>query len=721
MDRRKGKGSTVSNVLAAARAEVGDEGGSDDGEDFHPFRQSGSSYRPSLQHPSRPFTPREPVRGLGASDIPRPSTAFSLEPSLFEMTAPLRPISRPERPLGLPLGRKTVSSSSSSSDSTSDSATQKNERPRSVEADRWIALKEALRGVPPDHTHKDAYFHWASVVQKTAYLGLSDEQMSRVSSFISKQFTKEIEPRTSLKLAHFLLRIGVSGSTQLSTVKVIYKLSKESSNDELFTDEKIIPSLFAVIELECKENTDNALFAAGAVKNVSSNAKNQNTLIEMGAVERIMDILMNIPNRGRGVPTMIQLTALLRSLASGTKKGRMLFARKDIIESFVTVMTTSAPHVDVATNCCRVLAKITHDKQTRDLLLEENVGLYDAVLRVMKLHPKNVTLMVRAGYSLGNLTTWSRVGRTLFLSAMEDNSLNYLLDQIVQRCDAFVAEAYRLDHQELEELLPDEEGKSIIQLEHSEVIDALTKLVRVLANLAIESEALKRICVDERVETLIRCLGFLSGRFTSRCVHWVEEEELLLNIIHCVSNISYDRTPENIVRRQASMLVNRLAPGLLRGDFEMMEASLTLLGNLSQEEAGKDAVVAERVDEIVSLLLDHSEEAIVLGSMGILVNVVTRADVRRGMEMREESTVLKLIEASRAFPDTKLVALQCIHNISLPIREVDESMGENHFYSFSEIEYDEALHFAHENVHTGDDGIAIVARRLVDAMSMMKA
>ena len=99
------------------------------------------------------------------------------------------------------------------------------------------------------------------------------------------------------KTSH-VIALATDPSTLKNVVKVLFRLSKDSANDGLFQREGlIVPMLDAIDpgEHDMHDNTHLAtnglVYAAGTLKNISVDAKNQTVLIDAGVLAVLMRLL----------------------------------------------------------------------------------------------------------------------------------------------------------------------------------------------------------------------------------------------------------------------------------------------------------------------------------------------------------------------------------------------------------------------------------------------
>jgi len=103
-----------------------------------------------------------------------------------------------------------------------------------------------------------------------------------------------------------------------------------------------------------------------------------------------------------------------------------------------------------------------------------------------------------------------------------------------------------------------------------------------------------------------------------------ESEELVLNVVAAVTNLSYYDVPSNLLFQEDNkQLLCRLFRPLLLESYndEALIETARALGNLSRHEGVGQCMAGLRLDEILVILLDHEERSLVYFVCGILVNL----------------------------------------------------------------------------------------------------
>ena len=164
--------------------------------------------------------------------------------------------------------------------------------------------------------------------------------------------------------------------------------------------------------------------------------------------------------------------------------------------------------------------------------------------------------------------------------------------------------------------------------EPAERVDVLVKLIRLLAHLAISPAIGERIATHGHSLALLRVLQ----TFTMEGA-----EELQLNTISAVTNLSYYLVEGSVLLAEHEALCKALIPVLVFPNTEGMIEAARALGNLSRMQDARATICRVRVHEALLLLLDHTSSQVAEGACGALINLAADAHTRE-----------KLLEAGAA-------------------------------------------------------------------------
>jgi len=434
--------------------------------------------RASLAEPSRPFTPAEPSRHLFRPSAStetsyassRPSSAFKIGASNFVVGgagASLRPSA---------VGDAEVLSLSA------DGA----EAPQQpVEQQHWWEdveeqLHELRPGAPADSICAACDALWELLKPPNGAAGppnaapIAAAEVSRRQKRVVATVGALMERKESsvlLRLCRLILvAAGDNASPQAGACKLAFKLSKAVSkdglglNDHAFRELGLLPLLLALVQgapyqqapkagatsggewkpSALSAGVESALYAAGALKNVSADAANQRVLLQLGAVGTFASVLRAqmaalgpsvaaaVPTTPRGssaaavggggdgaavrpVHLLVQVSATLRNLAvSGSS--RKQFVSTGCVEELCGLLARTPQHAELAMNVCRVLAKLSLHEDVRRRM-DADPRAVEGLLRVLQLHHADRPLLIRACFILGNLSANNERNREMMAAA----------------------------------------------------------------------------------------------------------------------------------------------------------------------------------------------------------------------------------------------------------------------------------------------------------------
>jgi len=149
-----------------------------------------------------------------------------------------------------------------------------------------------------------------------------------------------------------------------------------------------------------------------------------------------------------------------------------------------------------------------------------------------------------------------------------------------------------------------------------EIEEVLVKLVRLVANIAISPSVGATIAASSAaVDPLLDILG--SKRIG-------DSEELVLNVVAAITNLLYYDVPSSLLFSDDNkkLLCRLFRPLLLESyNVEALIETARALGNLSRHEDARRCMAEIRLDEILTILLDHDERDLVYYVCGALVNL----------------------------------------------------------------------------------------------------
>eukprot|EP01043_Picozoa_sp_COSAG02_P007875 COSAG02_NODE_243_length_27457_cov_16.852328_14_plen_757_part_00 len=474
-----------------------------------------------------------------------------------------------------------------------------------------------------------------------------------------------------LAIGRVLLQaISRRGSGLQSTCRMLFKLSKTEKNDELFNAAHIIEPLISLVIREAAEIGGDAaaaaapptrsgkrvvtacdvlVYAIGTLKNISNQSQeNQQRLGQQGVFAAMSEVLTAsatdasiavapgspAPSAARGnawtdrqAQVLVQATATLRNMAVLSAHRRQ-FVTFEMVQRLCTILRTegAAEHVELMLNISRILSKLTLHEECRVPMYTKPT--VQALLRLLREHETNHALVLRTSFILGNLTTTQDECRNFVLEtpgAVEQ--LLSLLGQLVDSSCSGPREPPPVVSASSDG--GDVAGKGRMA-QSSEVDATLVKLIRLVANLAINEELGMMISQDPSAMLLCRVI---------EAKPVAQHEELVLNAVSAITNLSFYQQPLNSVLNH-ELIATLLVPLLLHENHEAKVESARCYGNLSRYPEIRRLMKSKRVDEMLCILLDHPQQSVLTAVCGVLMNIAADDAFRRNL--REMHAAQKL-------------------------------------------------------------------------------
>jgi hypothetical protein len=397
--------------------------------------------------------------------------------------------------------------------------------------------------------------------------------------------------------------ISKRGPGLLSTCRMLFKLSKNERNDAAFHDAHIIEPLISLVIREAAQmGTDTAaavpkgkkravtsfdvlVYSIGTLKNISQQSQtNQKRMSQQGvfaamaevlssAVREQLDTVRVDPQRprytDRQAQVLVQATATLRNMAV-ISAHRKQFVTFEIVDKLCRLASSDGAvyHLELMLNVSRILSKLTLHEDCRAPMY--NRSTIQSFVSLLEAHPTNLSLVLRVSFILGNLTTTSDDCRVLILETA--GAVELLLDMLQQLCERSCGAGAPEDGSfqpqsqavvtagaaaEPEPELPQTES-DINATRQSQTDETLVKLIRLLANLAINGEVGLMVSQDRRCMLLVTVVE-------SKPI--ADHEELVLNAVSAITNLSFYHQALNAVL-QHERVATLLVPLLLHDNHE---------------------------------------------------------------------------------------------------------------------------------------------------------
>lgn len=327
-----------------------------------------------------------------------------------------------------------------------------------------------------------------------------------------------------------------------------------------------------------------------------------------------------------------------------------------IFESLAWIVENYVSHEELVLNISRILHKLTLHMECREALIAvpHFVG---GLLRTLVPHIDNLAIVVRVCFVLGNVTASDGPSRALIAGAGGVDLLGGILE-----------------HYDTQDAALGDSGEAADKKRSRDIADVLTKVIRVLANLAIDDSVGPAIaehgCTSRVVDILDR------RRVDS-------SEELVLNAVSAVTNISFYEVDNNVILTNQDRISVRLQPLLLHENDEAVIESVRAYGNFSRSSESRHKMVETHVDEVMIMLLDHGNPEVVYSVCGVLMNMVADSNLKDVLSRMDGVNRLIKVVVRSGVTDVSLSVIACraLFNYCLDAEQepLDETQAEELF------------------------------------------
>ncbi|KDO33447.1 hypothetical protein SPRG_02254 [Saprolegnia parasitica CBS 223.65] len=683
--------------------------------------------RASLKHPSRPFTPKTGTRPLFYGDdyrpSSRPSSTFSTDASEFEkpkkkrpsrrrdnqevevVTTPISTARDNDRPQSSmseyePRCGEKASPSSRGLDAkaTSDDMNDENELApvSTIEAlaDRLEELQQHLDSFRAHADQDEEAFATVQAICKATSQVYHDTHLLRDESALgalaaanaaclSQLFEcidvaagRSVIELTRASITLYVCRLGPLDAFEDAVVhaaKLLFLQSKDPTNDDHFCHVAVVETLVGVLS-DASSSKKGPLpmqlliYVAGTLKNASSTTRMVSLLATNGAISILKAILhlhvRHDGSRGGENPVaqlLVQVTAILRNLAVH-KSCHKQFWHWHVTEALCALLPLYPSHLELMLNISRVLSKLTLHEAGRSPINKSPDILGDLVA-LLDLsssgapHRFQAALLVRLCFVLGNLTASNEKNRKLL--AVSHRAVSILVRTLQQYGRLYMQQSSstkRAPHDTDEDDDDDEED------EDDESMDVLVKLMRLLANISINATAGAIAAASPGLDCLFELLSH-----ATQCGH----DELQLNIVSCLTNLSYYASPTesapNVVTTHRIELATALCAGLVDPNDEMVIEAARALGNLARFPDVLAHLVQTQSFEMLLALLEHPSKLVVSSVCGILMNAALDGPSRKALLSLQARDALTTLFRSVGLTDVACSTLVCkaLYNLGL--------------------------------------------------------
>ncbi|KAI8818652.1 armadillo-type protein [Fimicolochytrium jonesii] len=407
--------------------------------------------------------------------------------------------------------------------------------------------------------------------------------------------------------------------------KLLYKLSQNEHNDPIFKSFPVLDTLpeFLATTAYPSDQANSSLtpvkcnlmlLVVGTLRNVSASDDIAKRISEFGGARELCGLIWGIMEADpRGLPDEVynviiqlttQTTATLRNLLTSHEQCKIFLDHtRDVrlINILIRALDNESglsDSEDVILNICRILSKLSlHPECLPHLGGRSSTHFFLHILiKYQAEKRKPQALLTRVCFILGNLTNKLSENHAHLRAGIAD---------LVALFGVYASVELGTETDEADEDDPQDVGLP----ENEEV---LVKLIRLLANLAIDEKAGKAIVAMIEIEDLVHLL---------HCKPVAQHSELVLNIVGAVANFTYYHTPENCILRMRINVAEEMIKFLLQPNPEMVVEAARVLANLSRYPDVRSIMARKRGTETLTILLDHTDREVVLQVCGCLMNL----------------------------------------------------------------------------------------------------
>jgi len=531
-------------------------------------------------------------------------------------------------------------------------------------------LQNALDKLEPQSAEEDKLQACDAILEVIS----SEEDFRGTQASAARAIQRKIFKLMDSKTARLLGKLGtialnVTGKMEniTSVCKLLFRLSKEESNDTVIGDAALLRAFLKLLENVAELPYDCMIFIGGIFKNAALSSNNRRRLLQLGLIPQLAGLLKMVQSSYKDEPgdslaqLLVQITACLRNLCTGDSlpEAQSQFVEHEMFDRLAWVLERFSRHEELVLNICRALHKLTINAQCRKALAKAPM-MVGQLLHTLVPHANNIPIVVRVSFVLGNVTASE-------LSSRQELSAAGGVDLLIGLLEQFNQKDIELCNSSGDAEGDDAEGNAKTK-ELAELADVLTKVVRVLANLAIDPVVGPSIACHPGMKLLI---SILDRRFIS------SSEELVLNTISAVTNLSFYEHEDNVVMKDREALLHRIKPLLLHPNDEAVVESVRALGNLSREQEARDKICELHMDEVLLMLLDHQNSEVLYSVCGVLTNIA--ADCKHKSVLGAMDGVQRMIRviARSATTDVPLAIIACRALFNYCLDAPDESAMED--------------------------------------------
>lgn len=306
---------------------------------------------------------------------------------------------------------------------------------------------------------------------------------------------------------------------------------------------------------------DMLIYIVGLLKNSSVNKENQNLLHNKNAIHILTKLCKTVLNEEETsnpkIPQLfVQVTGCFRNLAMNPQQIE-IFIQEGALVALSQMLSYFKTHKELVFNTVRILSKISLNYEALDVMNLFGAEFIDSLCQICLNNLSSNSILIRSAFVLGNLTTVYSDSRLLLLKD------GRFFTNLMKACD----ELFKNDSK----ATANADKKQEFNRDSPE--DALTKVIRLIANLLTEPSCKKLIEINQqRVDKF-----FTNSMHALQSKTLEKNEECILNIVACFTNFLFYDTNDSPIftEKNAEALrqdcIKRIGMYLFESDNEELQ------------------------------------------------------------------------------------------------------------------------------------------------------
>ena len=484
---------------------------------------------------------------------------------------------------------------------------------------------------------------------------------------MNRETVLEPEVTLFLKTACINLKLCMGNESSFAlkpSLQSLFYLSKRPQNDSAFRRERVIPPLLNYLRAVTRNSNGEGIryplelliYVAGILKNICNDEGNQKAFVRSGAIRLFFDILEIACNVHMSNPGMsmvmkdawaqlcVQLTSLIRTMLH-TGAVLKLFSDDLMHACLAKMLILYIHHHELAFNITRIFSKLTVDEPWSEFVGENELSL-QALLEVTKLYQLHYDVLIRASFALGSITMFNEQAQDVLCSKFDAQKTFISVVSTYVRKLQSTSSPSREKMRLMKELGRNEKELDSMNtfVETSEpltvdiIADVLSKTLCIIANLTMLPGNGRMFAENE---DLAKSLQYLISSSTVQ-----NDEELILNVISVLANISYYQSEGvNYIVDMCGDILAYIVPFLFSENVEIVIQAARIFSNYSRISEARNFMHREYMIEKLAYLLNHVHLNVACAAVGPLINLFSNATKETAIIGQQiESKIIDVLE-----------------------------------------------------------------------------